>query len=164
MREKLFCSYCAEALVRKHVEGRERRFCIQCNEPLYENPVPANCLIVVNESDRLLLVKRSVEPKAGLWCLPGGFMELDEDPEASALRELKEETGLKGRIDRLFDIASHSSPRYHTVLIICYLVKSFTGKLRPGDDASDTAFFDPNNLPTIAFSTHLKFIHRRFNS
>ena len=93
MRKKTNCPFCADHLVEKFCEGAMRPYCEQCNEPIYENPVPATCLVVVEKSGDLLLVKRRVEPKKGFWCLPGGFMELGESPEQGALRELREETG-----------------------------------------------------------------------
>jgi len=139
-------------------EGSLRLFCEQCNEPLYENPIPATCLVVVDKRNRVLLVKRSVEPKKGFWCLPGGFMELGEAPEKSALRELKEETGLSGQINMLLGVSSNPSAQYHTVLMVGFLVKSYTGTLVAGDDADDAASFYYDELPEIAFESHAKFI------
>jgi len=156
--QKRFCHYCGKTLIRCYVEGRERFYCESCQTPIYENPVPANAVVLVDEKNRLLLVKRSVPPKMGSWCLPGGFMELYEKPEAAALRELKEETGICGRIDRLLGLTTHDSPRYQTILMIGYLVKVYEGNLNAGDDASDVKFFDFSHLPEIAFDSHIQFI------
>ena len=158
MREKKYCPYCRTGLVEKFCEGALRRYCNRCNEPVYENPLPATCLVVVDNKDRVLLVKRSVEPKKGFWCLPGGFMELGETPEQGALRELKEETGLAGRIDMLLGVLANPSAQYHTVLMVGYLVKSYSGNLIAGDDANDVAHFYYNALPEIAFESHSSFI------
>jgi ADP-ribose pyrophosphatase YjhB (NUDIX family) len=114
--------------------------------------------VVVDAEDRVLLVKRSVDPKKGFWCLPGGFMELGETPEQAALRELKEETGLAGKIDMLLGVLTNPSALYHTVLIVGYLVKSYSGSLIAGGDANDTALFHMNELPEIAFESHASFI------
>jgi len=46
-------------------EGRQRLFCASCDLPLYENPIPATCLVTIDAQDRVLLVKRSVDPKKG---------------------------------------------------------------------------------------------------
>jgi len=158
MRKKSYCLYCGNELTKKFVEGAQRLFCEHCNEPIYENPIPATCLVVVDNRDRVLLVKRSVEPKKGFWCLPGGFMELGESPEKAALRELKEETGLSGRIEMLLGVSSNPSSLYHTVLIVGYLVRHYSGTLIAGDDADDTARFHYAELPEIAFESHERFI------
>lgn len=163
MREKTFCHFCGNRLIRKEWEGRLRGFCETCNEPLYENPIPATCLIVTDETGNLLLVRRSVAPKKGFWCLPGGYMELGEEPEEAALRELKEETGLSGRIDHLVGVAASSNAIYGTVALICYAVTAYEGTMMPGDDAAEVAFFSVDRLPEIAFESHRRFIrhHRR---
>jgi len=158
MQPKTNCHFCGSPLTRKHVEGANRLFCTRCNEPIYENPVPATCLVLTDADDRLLLVKRSVDPKKGFWCLPGGFMELGETPEKAALRELEEETGLTGRIRMLLGVTSTNSPQYNTVLMVGYLIQEYSGTLAPGDDASDAAYFNYDRLPEVAFESHMKFI------
>ncbi|PIE70357.1 MAG: NUDIX hydrolase [Deltaproteobacteria bacterium] len=158
MQQKTHCPYCGTRLEDRFVEGRTRRYCASCNEPIYENPVPATCLVVVDPADRILLVKRNVPPKIGHWCLPGGFVEVDEAPEAAALRELKEEAGLNAEIDALLGVRSHTSAFFGCVIIIGYLVKTFSGVPTPGDDASDALFFDPSEMPDIAFNTHASLI------
>lgn len=158
MRKKIYCHFCGQRLVDKSMEGHIRLFCEQCNEPIYENPVPATCLVVIDDKNRILLVKRSVEPKKGSWCLPGGFIELGETAEDGALRELKEETGLSGKIEMLLGVAADKSDRYNTVLMVSYLVKEYSGALVAGDDASDAAYFSFSELPEIAFTSHIKFI------
>ena len=158
MQKKIYCHYCGGKLSQKFMEGKNRLFCKSCNKPIYENPIPASCIVVPDNEENVLLVKRSIEPRKGYWCLPGGFMELGENPDQSALRELKEETGLSGRIDMLLGITSNVSPVYFTVLMMGYLVKDYTGILKAGDDAADAAWFHPEELPEIAFESHLKFI------
>ena len=158
MRKKKFCYYCGAGLTKKAFEGSLRLFCDPCNEPHYENPIPATSLVVVDNHESVLLVKRSVAPKKGFWCLPGGFMELGETPEKAALRELKEETGLSGQIDMLLGVSSNPSAQYHTVLMVGYLVIISTGTRIPGDDAVDAARFKYDELPEIAFESHAGFI------
>ncbi len=157
-RKNLFCHVCGNRLIQKHWEGKERLFCARCNRPIYENPVPASAVVVADKDSNLLLVKRNVEPKKGYWSLAGGFMELFETPEESALRELKEETGISGTIKKLLGVKANKSDLYGTVLIVGYLVTDYHGDLIPGDDAEDVAFFHPGNLPQIAFESHEFFI------
>lgn len=164
MIRKTHCHYCGNRLVETEWEGSLRLFCRHCREPIYENPVPATSLVVVDADGDLLLVKRSVEPKLGYWCLPGGFIELGEKPDQAALRELVEETGLNGEIDRLIGVTTNHSDRYHSILMVGYLVTRYTGDPVAGDDASALAFFSPDNLPEIAFSSHRYFIKRYTDS
>jgi ADP-ribose pyrophosphatase YjhB (NUDIX family) len=135
-----------------------RLFCSACKLPIYENPLPAACLVTVDAQDRLLLVKRSVDPKKGFWCLPGGFMELNETPEEAALRELHEETGLVGKIDMLLGVTANPSASYGSVLMTGYLIRVFEGEPSPGDDADDVQWFEYKLLPEIAFDSHKNFI------
>ena len=71
----------------------------------------------MNEQGQLLLGKRGVEPAKGQWCLPGGFIELDESMEQAALRELAEETGLAGEIDSYIGCFYQESKFYGGVII-----------------------------------------------
>ncbi len=164
MRQKKFCHFCGCALTKKKVDDRSRLFCENCQVPIYENPVPATCLVTVDRLDRVLLVKRSVDPKKGWWCLPGGFMELGETPESAALRELEEETGLCGEIECLLGAASNHSTYYDTVLMVGYLVRSYSGSLRPGDDAETAEWFRHRDLPEVAFESHRKFISEYYGA
>ncbi len=155
---KRHCPFCGRRLSNRFWEGALRRFCRHCNLPIYENPIPAVCAVVPDDRGRLLLVRRGVEPKIGAWCLPGGFMELGETPETAALRELREEAGLNGRIASLLGLYATPSRLYHTILLAGYLVMPEDGRPRPGDDATAVGWFDGDDLPTIAFDRHLAFI------
>jgi ADP-ribose pyrophosphatase YjhB (NUDIX family) len=161
---KQFCHFCASRLENRRIEGRMRLYCPRCRRPIYENPVPAACVVLIDDQRRLLLVKRRVAPKAGMWCLPGGFVESGETPEKAATRELKEETGLTGRINSLIGVTSSSGTLYDSILIIAYLVTSFSGSVAAGDDASDVDFFDYADLPAIAFESHQSFIRLSYSA
>jgi 8-oxo-dGTP diphosphatase len=162
--QKKYCHFCSASLIKKECEGSLRLFCESCDEPIYENPIPATAVVVIDNKERLLLVKRSVEPKIGHWCLPGGFMELGETPEQGALRELEEETGLIGKIDRLIDVSTSPNPFYITVVLIGYLILKHSGTLIAGDDASDVAYYSYDKLPEIAFESHKHFIEEYYSN
>lgn len=163
MEQKTHCPYCGQHLIHRFVDGRQRLFCPLCHRPIYENPIPAACLVVINRRSQLLLVQRSVEPKKGLWCLPGGFIELGEAAEEGALRELAEETGLQGTIDTILGVRTTKSTLYHSVLVVCFLVSRFDGQLIPGDDAASAQWFGYPQIPAIAFESHRFFIEQYFN-
>ena len=63
--------------------------------------------IVVRSRDRLLLVRRATEPGKGLWGIPGGLVMLGEKVQDAATREVKEETGLRVRIESIFDVVDY---------------------------------------------------------
>lgn len=158
MKNIKFCHFCSKALAQRHVEGRTRLYCENCQLPIYENPVPAACVVLIDNQQRILLVKRSVDPKKGQWCLPGGFIECGETTEQAALRELQEETGLNGQINALIGVTTSPGTLYKSILLVGYLVTHFSGLAQAGDDASDLAFFNRNDLPEIAFESHRSFI------
>jgi 8-oxo-dGTP diphosphatase len=105
----------------------------------------------------VLLVKRGVEPAKGLWGLPSGFIELDETPEQACLRELWEETGLNGEIERLIGVYTQESARYKHVIIVGYELRA-GGRVRAGSDSVDARFFAPECLPRLAFESHMRII------
>ena len=164
MDAKRFCSYCGEKLTHKSFQERIHWYCQTCDRIHYENPFPAVAALVPNQNGQLLLVKRAVEPAKGQWCLPGGFIEIDESIEEAVLRELKEETGIEGEIRKLVDFFSQRSPLYGALLIFGYQVTLLGGELQAGDDAQEARFFDMNDLPPIAFLSHQRLIEKAFGN
>ncbi len=102
----------------------------------------------------ILLVSRKNEPFQGKWCLPGGFIENDEDLEEAARRELKEETGLTVEVlDQLQAFGTPGrDPRGRTITILYYTVFVDNEPVaKAGDDASDARWFRINELPELCF-------------
>ena len=154
MIDPRFCPRCAAALELRPEHGTVRPTCPACGFIWYRNPVPAAGVILV-EGERVLLVRRKFEPRAGAWCLPAGFMEAGETPEGTALRELFEETGLEAKLTALFNVyAGFDDPRVRAVLIL-YTAERTGGTLLPGDDALEAEWFPLRGLPgDIAFAAH----------
>ncbi len=100
----------------------------------------------------ILLVKRGREPYKGTWSLPGGFVSSGETVEAATLRELEEETGIKGTIGPLVGVYSdpRRDPRGHTCGIV-HLVHAPDGAPKGADDAEDARFWPLDAPPTLAF-------------
>ena len=140
------------------MEGRVRDFCMNCAQVFYENPLPVACSIVVNESREVLLVKRGREPYQGMWCLPIGFAEADEEVRDAALRELREEAGIEGEILRLVDVDTVESSYYGTLAIVTYEVRAVRGEPTPGDDAVEVRYFPLSELPSLAWSSNEKAV------
>jgi len=101
---------------------------------------------VVIKDNNILLVKRKYPPSAGWWSIPGGHVEEGELLEDAVIRELHEETGLLGINPKLLALTEYISIRggtlkYHYV-IVDYLISSFKGELRKGDEVLDISFFN----------------------
>ncbi len=155
-----FCSNCGSKNRKGWIEGNIRFHCKNCNTIHYENPKPTATLICP-KNNSLLLVKRAFEPGKGLWGLPGGFIELNESPQDAAKRELFEETGLSGEFHRFIHFTYHFGTIFGDILLLGLEMKLLKfDKLIPGDDASDANFFKINNLPSIAFESHIKIINK----
>ncbi|MBI1797372.1 MAG: NUDIX hydrolase [Candidatus Eisenbacteria bacterium] len=148
------CPRCGTRLVRRDDHGRPRPTCPACGFIHYRNPAPAAGVILAGRAG-VLMVRRRYDPAAGAWCLPAGFMEYGETPERCAVRELREETGVKARLTGLFGVyAGLDDPRVRSVLIL-YTAERVAGRVAPGDDAIEARYFGLARLPRrIAFASH----------
>jgi 8-oxo-dGTP diphosphatase len=158
--QKRFCSLCGGHLERISHDGRMRLYCRTCDTINYENPLPATAAVVLDHNKHLLLVKRGMEPGKGEWCLPGGFVEMDESPSEGVLRELHEETGLRGTVNQLIDAVYEDSHFYGPLIIIGYGVTPQGGTLQAGDDAAEVQYFPLADLPSVAFDSHQTIIDK----
>jgi ADP-ribose pyrophosphatase YjhB (NUDIX family) len=121
------------------------------------NPVPS-VAAVLEQGGRVLLVKRGVEPGLGMWGLPGGFIEMGETISEAVVREVEEETGLRCKPIRIIDSQSVLGGYYGDLVVTCFAAEIVSGALKAGEDAVDAQFFDPANLPELAFEVHLQFL------
>src|SRR5881397_2951259 len=85
------------------VHGVARRVCTGCRAVHYADPKVAVGVAVFRD-DRLLLVRRVMEPGRGRWALPGGYLDAGEDPRAAAAREAEEEAGVAVTIGDVLDV------------------------------------------------------------
>lgn len=123
----------------------------------YEYPRPAvttDCVVFCNSSDGMsvLLIERGNEPYKGCWALPGGFLDMEEDGEACAIRELKEETGLQlGHMKQIGAFTEvDRDPRGRTISIAYYAFVEKTD-VKGADDAAQARWFPVDSIPTLAF-------------
>jgi len=107
---------------------------------------------IVIEADRVLLVKRGIEPFKGEYALPGGYMDRDERAEEAVKREVLEETGLEVEVVAFlgyYDDPQRDSKRQNVSLV--FECEVLSGQVQGGDDAEEAAWFPLNELPGLAF-------------
>ena len=123
----------------------------------YARPaVTVDCVVFgLDDQDlKVLLIQRDNEPFAGRWALPGGFVMMDETLEESALRELREETGLtKVFLEQLYTFGNPGrDPRERVVTVAYYaLVKLLDHKVQAATDAREAAWFAVDDMPKLCF-------------
>lgn len=153
-----YCSICGCKLKQ---DKRGHLACTRCPFVNYQNP-RSTVTALVRRRGKLLLTKRARPPYQGWWDLPGGFMNKNETPASAVVRELREETGLKISLKKIFGIypgtyPSKFDPFY--VLSIVYLAASGSGKLLARDDVVESRWFGRRELPgKIAFDSNQKII------
>ena len=125
----------------------------------YQYPHPAVTVDTVIFSLRdaqlqVLLVRRGNEPFKGMWAIPGGFVDVDEDLDSAARRELEEETGVSGVfLEQLYSFGEPGrDPRERVISVAYYaLVPSDRLQLRAASDALEADWFSLHRLPELAF-------------
>lgn len=148
-----YCSECGGRVRLQIVEGEthHRFICENCNTIHYQNPkIITGCLVYKN--NKVLLCKRAIEPRSGLWTVPGGYMENGETSRNAAHRETLEETGSDVNLKELFVIAN--SPHANHVNLI-YLAELQQANFHPTTESSEVCLFSANEIPwdDIAFYT-----------
>jgi len=103
-----------------------------------------------NGKTKVLLINRGKEPFKGKWALPGGFIDMDEELEDAVVRELEEETGLKGiRLEqmRTFGTVGRDPRGRQITIAFMGIATEEQTKIKAGDDAAQAQWFDIEKLP-----------------
>lgn len=154
-----FCVQCGQAMEQREAYGKVRAVCPSCGHIHFDDPKVAAAALV-EQDGKILLTRRANTPRKGMWVTPGGFVDADEDPALAAVRECEEETGLKVEGVELLDIVAGREWSSGASFVIFYRAKIVGGTLIAGDDASEAAFFGPDELPEIAFESTRLMLER----
>ncbi|MBL8317644.1 MAG: NUDIX hydrolase [Burkholderiaceae bacterium] len=132
-------------------DNRERAVCGACGEIHYENPLNVVGTVPV-WGDQVLLCRRNIEPRYGLWTLPAGFLELGESTETGALRETDEEAGARIELEGLFTVLNVVRVGQ---LHLFYRARMLDPTLNPGPETIEARLFREHEVPwdEIAFRT-----------
>ena len=132
-------------------DNRERAVCGTCGEIHYENPLNVVGTVPV-WGEQVLLCRRNIEPRHGMWTLPAGFMELGESTAAGALRETIEEAGANVEMQGLFSVLN--VVRVGQVHFF-YRARMLDTTLDPGPESIEARLFREDEVPwdELAFRT-----------
>ncbi len=140
-----FCSRCGEPVSQRIPEGdtKPRYVCDVCERIHYQNPrIIAGCLPI--HEDKVLLCKRAINPRSGMWTIPAGFMENNESISQGALRETAEEANANVEILDLYTVFSlpHISQVY-----MFFRARLTDLNFSAGDETVETRLFDEAEIP-----------------
>jgi 8-oxo-dGTP diphosphatase len=173
-----FCPFCGSRLERAEVAGGARPRCLSCGFVHWRNPAVGVAAVLRErdvvallgegqvrgaqydpkwkpdrEGDPVLLVRRATS-RAGLWCLPCGYVEYDEEIREALVREVQEETGLVVRPGEVVAVHSNFHEPDRQSVGVWFEAQPHSGALRAGDDAAALGFFRPDRLSVrLAFPT-----------
>ena len=157
-----FCSHCG-APVRLGIPPGEhlpRHLCDACGTIHYENPkLVVGC--IAEWQEQILLCRRAIEPRLGLWTLPAGFMENAETTAQAALRETLEEANARVEIDALFTLFNVPHISQVHLFFRAHLLDLDYG---PGIESLEVALFREEEIPweEVAFASVRETMKRYF--
>ena len=158
-----FCSHCGSPRLELRIpEGDTlpRHVCAACGTIHYQNPkIVVGCL--PEWEGQVLLCKRAIEPRLGLWTLPAGFLENGETLAAGALRETLEEAGAQVVVGELYTVISLPQINQIYVMFRAQLAALDFG---PGPESLDVRLFDEDDVPwdELAFRTITRTLRNYF--
>ena len=162
-----FCSHCGSAALEQripHGDTLPRWMCTSCGTIHYQNPkIVVGCL--PDWQDRVLLCRRAIDPRRGLWTLPAGFLENGETLVAGAARETAEEAGARVEVGELYTVIS--LPHINQVYVM-FRARLLDPDFRAGTESLEVRLFEEDSIPwnelafrTIARTLRLYFFDRK---
>src|SRR5437016_14625003 len=136
-----FCPRCGGTLERRQLKSSEpeRPVCTRCGFVFYLDPKIAVGTIIQTDANKLVLVRRAIDPGYGKWVFPGGYVDRGEPLTIAAIREAREECGLDIRIDGLVNIYSYAG---RIPVIVVYAATALGGTLTMDDESLEMKGFE----------------------
>jgi ADP-ribose pyrophosphatase YjhB (NUDIX family) len=142
-------------------DNRERAVCTACGTIHYENPINVVGTVPV-WGDQVLLCRRNIEPRYGLWTLPAGFLELGESTSEGAIRETVEEAGATIELEGLLTVLNVVRVGQ---LHLYYRARLINTVFAPGPETIEARLFTEHGVPwdELAFRTVRETLRRYFD-
>ncbi|MSQ59005.1 MAG: NUDIX domain-containing protein [Betaproteobacteria bacterium] len=158
-----YCSSCGGLLARRIPpdDNLPRAVCDACGTIHYENPkMVVGC--IPEWEDKVLLCRRAIEPRYGLWTVPAGYLENGETTGDGAMRETLEEAG--ARVEMLEPYAIYNIPHISQVYLL-FRARLKDSQFAPGTESLEVKLFEESEIPwdEIAFATVRNALHRYFS-
>jgi len=121
----------------------------------------------IHRDGKVLLIKRKFEPNKGKWAPPGGLLEVGEDPEEAARREVREELGLEVQVEGLLQVANEvirdddGRIKFHFVLVD-YLMRPLGEKVTLNEESEEFGWFGPSQIEQMDTTANTKLVARKF--
>lgn len=155
-RKFRYCPYCASSVVEEVRFNAVRPVCSACGFVQFHDPKVAVIALVLHQ-DKVLLIRRAVDPAKGKWSLPGGYMDAGEMPEEALQRELLEEVGLRVKIGDLIDIFPMVNDEGRRIGIVLAFRAEPSGSAEipyVADDAQEANWYGAKQIPAeLAFES-----------
>jgi mutator protein MutT len=160
----IFCTQCAAKLEERELgpAGKKVPVCPRCGEIHWIDPkIAAGCLIVREE--RVLLVRRGIEPGYGKWAFPGGHVDRGETIEEAALRETREECGAEAALGELLGLFSYPG-RPVVIAVFRAQLLPHSGEPTAADETLEVGWFTADDVAglELAFRSVADSLSRLF--
>lgn len=146
-----YCPLCASPLIEQDIYHGLRLTCSACGFINFLEPKVV-AVIVIEHQGKILLGKRNIDPGMGCWSFVSGYVERGEKLEEAAIREVKEETNLDVRLERLIGIYSERGNPHIVIAFAASIINNDTSEIvAQPDEVSELAFFALDRMPALAF-------------
>lgn len=141
-----YCPTCAGPLESKLLKtgDPERLVCTRCGQVIYLDPKVAVGTIIRTDDERLVMVRRAIQPGYGLWVFPGGYVDRGEAVTSAAIREAREEAGVDVELEKLVNIYSYAQ---RSLIVLVYAGRMVGGELCTDEECLEARLFRPDELP-----------------